>query len=1255
MSTSTTIIKEPTQREKLTLRILVILGLLSIINFFYWFLTPEFIDHKLLYWLLMAPLVFDSFRIMYIWYHYWDISVPQKPTLTQELTVDVFTTFFPGEPYDMVKETLLAIQRMKYPHTTYLCDEADSSHLKEFCKKNGINHVTRDNRINAKAGNINNALKQATGDICLILDPDHVPKEDFLDEVIPYFENEEIGFVQSVQAYYNVEESLVAKGAAEQTYHFYGPVMMTMNTYGTVNAIGANCVFRRKALDSIGGHAPGLAEDMHTAMQLYAKGWKSVYVPKIFTKGLVPATLTSYYKQQLKWSRGTLELLVSVFPKLYKEFTWRQRIHFGILPLHYLSGFIVLISFLIPIISLFAAAMPWRGNIITFGLIFTPVLISFLSIRFYVQRWVMDKSEWGAHLMGALLLACTWWINIIGIVYTVIRKKVPYLPTPKEDNERTSWKIVMPNLVVGVISILAIMYGLSVDFTPFSIFMSGFALVNASIMFFTLVLAFEKQNPVKVSLDFKVPQKSFLNSLRNAGYSTWQKAALPLVIVISAISGGFYYHTEYVKWGGVQAEVQEKNVINYIGIFAPQYDDGITSLDIVKDISDQIEENFDIISFYLAWHKDIDSHFPTSIIDSVYLNKSIPMITWEPWLNTFEDEISDSDHVYDLITSGFFNSFIAEFADRLKDLEKPVFMRFAHELDNPFYPWYMPGEEAATKFKGAWIHTYEIFKNRDAHNVIWIWNPWKAENLAEFYPGREYVDWIGINILNYGEYNMDGEWHDFESLYAPFHEELIKLPQTPVVISEFGTLGDSQSQNQWIEDAFSVIENDYSEVKSVIYFNSKVDGNWPRGLQSDEYLDWTIPQNQVMKTSFTNKEVPDYVFTALPILKNDKTEPSSNSHNPEEIKGINLKYGHEWQKNYHVLNRRKLQTDFERIKNLGFNTIKFSGNSVYDYNILNISRQMDLDVSYGFWIPEATDFMNDSLKAAHLKESIIQQIEQNKGQAHITSWNIQNDVLFNQKDFFHKPELLYQNRAYVLWLTNLVSAIKKSDPARPIIFDLEVNLLSIYHSQMLSKNISEIDYFGLTVKEDDHLRSVIDYFENSGKDYLFSEIATEVLIHPEIWNSHPAFFVTSWQDQHESNKLTFDGITDRKGRAKGEYFQLYNSMHRSDSINNNVIARILKPAIRLYENTVVQYYSMVYNDNEGWRNGQSSEDYTFEWSLVKRDEHGNYLAVRDLHTGPVLSLRIPENYEYFNLLLTVSDGNSVTSTITTLHTPLVRY
>lgn len=1249
------IVKAPTWKEKITLRIIILLGLLSLANFFYWFADPDLIENHFLFWLLLGPLVFDSLRIVYIWYHYWDISVPVKPKLSKNLTADVFTTYFPGEPYEMIKETLLAIQRMKYPHTTYLCDEANDTYLKEFCKVNGIVHVTRNNRINAKAGNINNALLQASGDICLILDPDHIPMDNFLEEVIPYFEDEKIGFVQTVQAYYNIEESLVAQGAAEQTFHFYGPIMMTMNSYGTVNAIGANCVFRRKALDSIGGHAPGLSEDMHTAMQLHAKGWKSIYVPKPYTKGLVPASLTAYYKQQLKWSRGTLELLVAVYPKLFNKFSWRQKLHYGILPFHYLSGFIILISLLIPIISLFAATTPWKGNVVNFGLIFSPVFTCILGVRFYVQRWVMDKSERGTHLMGGLLLACTWWIYIIGFVYTIIRKKVPYLPTPKEDKELTSWKILIPNILVGIVSIIAVIYGLSIDFTPFSIFMSGFAIFNAFVMFYTFIFAYQKTKAVKPNLEYKEESNSIHNLIQNYAYQVWHKAALPLVIVILVICGSFQYQAEYVKWGGVKPEVQNKNNINYIGIFSPNNDNGITSLRNVKEMSDQIDEKFDIISLYIAWNKSIESNLPQSLLDSIYMQKSIPMITWEPWLNSFEDESIKDKHVYDLIGEGYFDSYIRSFAEKLKNLQRPVFLSFAQEFDNPFYPWHATGDDASSKFKTAWIHTYEIFKNNSTTNVIWIWNPWKSDNVASFYPGPEYVDWIGVNILNYGQFNEDGEWLDFQDLYKPFHEEFKNLPATPVIISEFGALKDDKRQNEWLENAISTIENDFKEIKSIIYFNSKVDNNWPKGFHMDKYLDWTIPKNQAIKNSFRSKEVPDYIFSPLPILKS-KTRATLPLKPIEftNIKGVNLKKGHDWRKDYHVFSRENLVNDFEKIRRLGINTIKFEGNSVYEYNILNIAKEFNFNVSYGFWISEDIDFIKDTIKIELLKRAILEEIAEHKNYSQITSWNIQNDVQNNQKNYYLKPRLLYQNIAYIIWLKDLVQEIKGLDSIRPLFVDLEVNSQAVNHSKMIIDNVKGIDGLGLVVKDQRHLNSLIAHLIQNRTEFVFSEIDVDILTQPEIFDTQKSFFITSWQDQHESNKLSFSGIIDRKGRFKTDYFKLLNTLQKSEIEVKPFIVSILKPATPIYENRTLDYYAMFYDSLKGWKFGNEMKDLNFEWSLVKCDKYGNYLAIKDIGYDAKISLKIPVDHEFYRLLVTASDGKTVTTSITTLNTPLVQ-
>ena len=97
--------------------------------------------------------------------------MPPTPPLTHRYTVDIFTTFCAGEPYEMIVETLTAIQAITYPHETYLCDEADDPYLRDVCAKLGVHHVTRTDKRNAKAGNINNALSISKGELCVVLRP----------------------------------------------------------------------------------------------------------------------------------------------------------------------------------------------------------------------------------------------------------------------------------------------------------------------------------------------------------------------------------------------------------------------------------------------------------------------------------------------------------------------------------------------------------------------------------------------------------------------------------------------------------------------------------------------------------------------------------------------------------------------------------------------------------------------------------------------------------------------------------------------------------------------------------------------------------------------------------------------------------------------------------------------------------------------------------------------------------------------------
>ncbi|MFB9054909.1 glycosyltransferase family 2 protein [Formosa undariae] len=1176
------------------------------------------------------------------------MSVPKKPKLTKNFNVDILTTYFPGEPIEMVTETLLAIKKVRYPHTTYLCDEENNGYLKKFCLEHDIIHVTRNVRTDAKAGNINNALKKATGDLCLVLDPDHIPSENFLEEVIPYFQEDSIGFVQTVQAYYNTTESKVAAGAAEQTFHFYGPLMMGMNSYGTVNAIGANCIFRRTALDSIGGHAPGLSEDMHTAMQLHAKGWKSVYIPQSFTKGLVPATLTSFYQQQLKWSKGTFELLTEVYPKLCKHFTWRQKLHYGVLPLHYLSGLMFMISFLIPVIALFFSITPWKGNVLNFGLIVCPVIVSIIFIRFYVQQWVINKNERGIHLIGGLLLQCTWWVFLIGVLFTFIRKKVVYIPTPKSDKEITRLGIVLPNIMVALVSLISIIYGLNADFTPFSILMAAFALWNSSIMLYTLSLAYEKRRFLNYDEFINIQKHSMPNIKKDRVFQILNNWALILLsfVILSCIV--LQYNKDQKRVNGVVYEKPLLEHVKYVGVFAPDKDNGISVDKNIKEVEQVLDKKMDIISFYLAWDKTIDSSFFNETMASVYNRNAIPMITWEPWLNTFVGLVPGNKHVNELIIDGYLDAYIKEFSLELKKLNKPIFLRYSHEFDNPFYPWYDNAENASTKFKDAWIHVHDIFRENGVENVIWVWNPWKHKNIKTFYPGPDYVDWFGVNILNYAtSKNMDN-WYSFKQLYDSFHNEFENLPDTPVMISEFGALKDGDNQRKWFSSAFNTLKYEFDEINAIVYFNSKLDNNLPEGIESSNYFDWTISKGDIPENKFKNY-FQHKIFNNSEVLATKENDSKFKlRHN---IKGVNLKKGRYWSQDYHILSRQNLITDFENMKKVGINTIRFKENSAYDYNVLKLSKAYNLNVSYGFWIPEDINFRFDTLKLKQLENKILDKIAKNNHRTNIISWSIQNDVLSNQKNIFNKPELFYQNQAYLLWLNNIVVKIKNIDSKRPIILDVEVNNKSIHHFNMIEEQVPNIDALGLVIKDNDNLEHVLEYCTKTNIPYLLSDIDPADLIDIAGVENNSSFYLKEWQDQYGSNSLTFDGLIDRKGRFKSNYFKIFNILKSAKNNNECLKINILKPSRITYIGNVFTYHAMIFDLEKGWIFGKKIDGLEYEWSLIKSDKFGNPITILDIgHTSKV-ELEIPSNNNLYQLLLTIIDGDCVTTTITTLNTP----
>ncbi|PLX10094.1 MAG: integral membrane glycosyltransferase, partial [Marinilabiliales bacterium] len=218
--------KSVTAIDRFIFYILFIAGIISIVRFADWWFRPQHIESFTLYIILSLIMWYGILRIILIWLNYSRIQKPEQVEPEKDLKVAIFTTSSPGEPLSMFDKTLEACANITYPHTTYLLDDTQDPAFKKVAEKHGAVWLELVGLPGAKAGKVNAALKMIDEDYVLIMDPDHIPFPNFLDKVLGYFKDEKVGFVQVAQAYYNQYRSFTAKGAAEQTYTFYGPTLM---------------------------------------------------------------------------------------------------------------------------------------------------------------------------------------------------------------------------------------------------------------------------------------------------------------------------------------------------------------------------------------------------------------------------------------------------------------------------------------------------------------------------------------------------------------------------------------------------------------------------------------------------------------------------------------------------------------------------------------------------------------------------------------------------------------------------------------------------------------------------------------------------------------------------------------------------------------------------------------------------------------------------------------------------------------------
>jgi cellulose synthase (UDP-forming) len=418
--------------------------------------------------LLAALLATEAFHLIQIVGYCW--TVWRRDTARAfdpgfSAPVDVFITVC-GEPVDIVRETARAAQAMTYarPFRVYLLNDGlvagkdDWRDIEDLADQLGITCITRVTPGGAKAGNINHALSRTGSPFFVVFDADHVPHRDFLVEVMGYFVDERMGFVQTPQFYANQDQNRITRVAWDQQTLFFGPIMAGKSRLDSAFMCGTNMVVRRSAIADAGGMCEfNIAEDFLTSLFMHERGWKSVYVPKVLAEGLAPDDFLNYYKQQFRWTRGSLEVIFKYNPLLRKGLSWRQKLQYLLSASYYLSGSVIVLDAALPIVYLLTGETPIVTSTMTLALVFVPYM--------WINLYVLQRTSNFTYSYQAIAFSLSaWWLQITAMAAVLANRKTSFAVTSKatHDGARPNFlRLVVPQLTYAAVAALALMVGLA--------------------------------------------------------------------------------------------------------------------------------------------------------------------------------------------------------------------------------------------------------------------------------------------------------------------------------------------------------------------------------------------------------------------------------------------------------------------------------------------------------------------------------------------------------------------------------------------------------------------------------------------------------------------------------------------------------------------------------------------------------------------------------------------------------------------------
>ncbi|MCW3481139.1 glycosyltransferase [Neisseriaceae bacterium JH1-16] len=803
---------------------------ISLAVFWVWWLRPEhnidtfrFIANTVvLFWTTIIPAYFVTVFARA------RIANPARP-VPPGMKVAMVVTKAPSEPFELVRTTLEAMLAQSYPHDTWLADEDPSDETIDWCAQHGVflssrrgvaayHNTSWPRRTKCKEGNLAyfyDHYGYGRYDVVSQLDADHVPAPGYLEAMLRPFADPRVGYVSAPSICdSNAKDSWSARGRLYAEAALHGALQVGYNGGMAPLCIGSHYAVRLNALREIGGLGPELAEDHSTTLMMNAKGWRGIHAIDAIAHGEGPRTFADMATQEFQWAKSLVVILLRYTRQYLSPLPWRLKAQFLFSQFWYpLFSLTMAASVIMPVVALFTHRAWVDIAYTSYFLYASLVTVSILALMTWVRKTGYFRPHDAKVLSWEALLFhfARWPWSLLGVGSAVVDwlrgREFDFRVTPKTDrgDARAPLRVLLPYLVLSLFCIAPVLLvghaGNARGFYLLSMF--------NCLTYLTIAVLIVVKHARERGLALPAPRLLFGQGplLQRGLFVT---TALALVVGLTTrLSTGM----EGVLWrsGGAPLLIadQQREPLA-LGVYDPS-----------KAFSAN-DKQVKIEHIFVSW---VDPNARARIVaaaDYAQRRHRQLMVTVEPW-----PEVGRSaPALLKDVRRGAYDPEIRSLCDTMNSLAAAPMVRWAHEMESPTgrYPW-------ATHDPASYVGAYKHFVDQcrtPSSRLQFVWSPRGDPALPAYFPGRDYVDYVGLSVFDCPECGVQpaGDQHSAASILQEKYRRVYRY-QRPVIVAELGVNGSVERRREALQD-LQETAGKLPLLTSLVYFNAKdSNGAWP--------------------------------------------------------------------------------------------------------------------------------------------------------------------------------------------------------------------------------------------------------------------------------------------------------------------------------------------------------------------------------------------------------------------------------------------